>query len=115
LLFRFYEIPQRDRADKISILEVLLSGVDRVSMGVSVDTELEQAQRLCWQEQQALVDVKERYPMQFAFPGGQLSHFSAPYVSTSTLEELRRAFWREWQPADTTEKLYRRLLTLIRA
>jgi hypothetical protein len=96
-------------------LEVLLSGVDRVSMGVSVDTELEQAQQLCRQEQQALMDVKERYPVRFAFPGGQFSHFSAPYVSTSALEELRKAFWREWQPTDTAEKLYRRLLTLIRA
>jgi hypothetical protein len=96
-------------------LEALLSGVDRVSTGVSVDTELEQAQRLCRQEQQALADVKERYPVQLAFPGGQLAHYSAPYVSTSAVEELRKAFWREWQPTDTAETLYQRLLAIIRA
>jgi hypothetical protein len=81
----------------------------------SITASRPSATELCWQEQQALMDIKERYPVQFAFPVGQLSHFSAPYVSTSTLEELRKAFWREWQPTDTAEKLYRRLLTLIRA
>lgn len=96
-------------------IEALFGGVDRVSMGVSVDAELEQTQRLCRQELQALVDVKERYPVRFAFPGSQLAYYSAPYVSTSAVEEVRKAFWREWQPTDTAEELYRHVLALIRA
>lgn len=97
------------------LIEALLGVVGRLAQSVSVDTMLEQAQQRCRQELQAVVDVQERYPVRFAVSGAQLAYYSVPYIGSSVDEELRKAFWRAWQPTDAAEDLYQRVLATVRA